>query len=52
MMVSGCKRVEVSAYWRDQVQQNYMGGASGTWGGGGVREICKKRNTWKILTYM
>jgi hypothetical protein len=53
MKVFGCKRVEVSAYWRDQMQQNYMVGASGTWVEGGKRnnmwdfgrEICTKRNT-------
>jgi len=38
MKVFGCKSLEVSAYWRDEMQQNDMGGASDIWWGGG-REI-------------
>ena len=38
MKVFGCKRVDVSVYWRDEMQQNGMGGASDILGGG-RREI-------------
>lgn len=55
MKVFGCKRVDVSVYWRDEMQQNGMGGASDILGGGAKRntggvlgETCTKRNTWKI----